>query len=385
MSLPSSAPAAGPLAGIRVIELAGIGPGPFCAMLLADLGAEVIRIDRPGGSSFLGLDRTMSRSRRSLGLDLKNADAVEVLLDLVSTADVLIEGLRPGVAERLGFGPDTCQERNVGLVYGRMTGWGQDGPNRDRAGHDINYIALSGALDAIGRADAKPVVPLNLIGDFGGGALYLATGILAALIERSTSGQGQVVDAAMVDGAASLMMMFYEFKAMGLWEGERGSNLLDGGAPFYDVYETADGGFLSVGPLEPQFFREFLMVLGIDDVDPSDQYDVSTWPELRIKIASALAKATRDEWSSRFAESDGCVWPVLSMAEAPQHPHNVARGTFVAVDGATQPAPAPRFSRTELATPTAAPVVGKDTDEIITGLGIAVSRLAELRKAGAVF
>lgn len=379
----SAATAAGPLAGIRVIELAGIGPAPFCAMLLADLGAEVIRIDRPGGSSFLGLDRTMSRSRRSLGLDLKSPDAVEVLLELVSTADVLIEGLRPGVAERLGFGPLTCLERNERLVYGRMTGWGQDGPNRDRAGHDINYIALSGALDAIG--GPKPAVPLNLVGDFGGGALYLAMGVLAALVERSSSGVGQIIDAAMVDGAASLMTMFYEFKAMGLWAGERRSNLLDGGAPFYDVYETEDGGFLSVGPLEPQFFREFLVIVGIEDVDPDSQYDASTWPELRRRIADALASATRDEWSTLFAESDGCVWPVLSMAEAPEHPHNVARGTFVTVDGTMQPGPAPRFSRTELPTPTGAPVAGQDTDEIVTSLGIAASRLAELRKVGAVF
>jgi alpha-methylacyl-CoA racemase len=375
----------GPLSGIRVIEVAGIGPGPFCAMLLADLGAEVIRIDRPGGSSFLGLDKTMSRSRRSLGLDLKNPDAVEILLDLAATADVLIEGLRPGVAERLGFGPDTCLERNERIVYGRMTGWGQDGPNRDRAGHDINYVALSGALDAIGAPGGKPIVPLNLIGDFGGGALYLAMGVLAALVERSVSGCGQVIDAAMVDGAASLMSMFYEFKAMGMWEGERGHNLLDGGAPFYDVYETAEGGHVSVGPLEPQFFEEFLDLLGIDDIDPDTQYDQSTWPELRRRIADALSSETRDEWSVRFADSDGCVWPVLSMAEAPQHPHNAARGTFVSVDGTVQPGPAPRFSRTELPAPTAPPPTGRDTDAIVTDLGVAASRLAELRESGAVF
>jgi alpha-methylacyl-CoA racemase len=375
----------GPLAGIRVIELAGIGPGPFCAMLLADLGAEVIRIDRPGGSSFLGLDKTMSRSRRSLGLDLKNPDAVEILLDLAATADVLIEGLRPGVAERLGFGPDTCLERNERIVYGRMTGWGQDGPNRDRSGHDINYVGLSGALDAIGAPGGKPIVPLNLIGDFGGGALYLAMGVLAALVERSVSGRGQVIDAAMVDGAASLMSMFYEFKAMGMWEGERGQNLLDGGAPFYDVYETAEGGHVSVGPLEPQFFEEFLDLLGIDDVDPDTQYDQSTWPELRRRIANALSSETRDEWSVRFANSDACVWPVLSMAEAPQHPHNVARGAFVSVGGTVQPAPAPRFSRSELRAPTPPPPTGRDTDEIVTDLGVAASRLAELRESGAVF
>ena len=228
-------------------------------------------------------------------------------------------------------------------------------------------------------------MPLNLVGDFGGGALYLAMGVLAALVERPSSGVGQIIDAAMVDGAASLMTMFYEFKAMGLWAGERRSNLLDGGAPFYDVYETEDGGFLSVGPLEPQFFREFLVIVGIEDVDPDSQYDASTWPELRRRIADALASATRDEWSTLFAESDGCVWPVLSMAEAPEHPHNVARGTFVTVDGTMQPGPAPRFSRTELPTPTGAPVAGQDTDEIVTSLGIAASRLAELRKVGAVF
>ena len=375
----------GPLNGIRVLELSGIGPGPFCAMLLADMGAEVVRIDRPGGSNFFGLDRVMCRSRRSLGLNLKDPAALNLLLDLVARSDVLIEGLRPGVAERLGFGPEACQARNAGLVYGRVTGWGQDGPLRDRAGHDINYIALTGALDAIGPAGGRPVAPLNLVGDFGGGALYLAMGILAALVERFVSGQGQVVDAAMVDGAASLMTMFYEFKSMGMWEGDRGTNLLDGGVPFYDTYETADGGFMAVGPLEPQFYAEFLQLLGLSDVDPAGQYDPATWPALRDKIAAALLDRTRDEWASVFGQSDACTWPVLSMAEAPRHPHNEARAVFVSVDGVMQPAPAPRFSRTSAESPERAPYPGEHTEMILGELGVTAKEVAVLRSAGVVF
>lgn len=375
----------GPLNGIRIIELAGLGPGPFCAMLLADLGAEVIRVDRPGESGLLGLDRVMRRNRRSLGLDLKHPAALAVLLDLITTGDVLIEGLRPGVAERLGFGPDICLGRNEGLIYGRMTGWGQDGPLRDRAGHDINYIALSGALDAIGSGGGKPMPPLNLLGDFGGGALYLAMGILAALVERSVSGRGQVIDAAMIDGSASLMTMFYEFKAMGMWEGERGTNLLDGGAPFYDTYETADGGHVAVGPLEPQFYAEFLELLGLSDIDPAAQYDSSSWPGLRQRIAEAFLTRPRDDWSSVFANSDGCVGPVLSMAEAPSHPHNIDRKVFVSVDGVVQPAPAPRFSRSVSGMPTAPPRPGQQTDAILGELGIDGQRRADLRRDGAVF
>jgi len=354
-------------------------------MLLADMGADVVRIDRPGGSSFLGLDRVMCRNRRSLGLNLKDPAALNLLLDLVASSDVLIEGLRPGVAERLGFGPEACRARNAGLVYGRMTGWGQDGPLRNRAGHDINYIALTGALDAIGPAGGRPVAPLNLVGDFGGGALYLAMGILAALVERSVSGLGQVVDAAMVDGAASLMTMFYEFKSMGMWEGDRGTNLLDGGVPFYDTYETADGGFMAVGPLEPQFYAEFLQLIGLSDVDPAGQYDPATWSALRDRIATAFLDRTRDEWASVFGESDACTWPVLSMAEAPHHPHNDARGVFVSVDGVVQPAPAPRFSRTTSESPERAPHPGEHTELILGELGVTADEVAVLRSAGVVF
>ena len=375
----------GPLAGIRVIELAGLGPSPFCAMLLADLGADVIRVDRPGSSALFGLERVTCRNRKSLGLDLKEASAVDVLLGLVETADVLIEGMRPGVAERLGIGPEVCAQRNRRLVYSRMTGWGQQGPLADHAGHDINYVALSGALDAIGPADGKPVPPLNLVADFGGGALYLAMGILAALVERESSGQGEVVDAAMVDGAASLMTMFHEFRNMGMWNLERGTNLLDGGVPFYDVYGMSDGGYMAVGALEPKFYVQFVERLGLESVDPATQYDRSTWPELADKFARRFAERTREEWSAVFEGSDSCVTPVLSIDEAPGHPHNVSRGSYVQVDGGTQPAPAPRFSRSVAEAPESAPVAGEHTDEVLAELGFSASQRTDLRSRGAVF
>ena len=374
----------GPLAGIRVIELAGLGPAPFCAMLLADLDAEVIRVDRPLGSGITGLDRITCRNRRSLGLDLKKQAAREILFELLAEADVLIEGFRPGVVERLGIGPGECLARNPRLIYGRMTGWGQSGPLASRAGHDINYIALSGALDSIGDGDSGPIPPLNLVGDFGGGALYLAVGILAALVERAQSDAGQVVEAAMTDGAASLMTMFYELREKGFWRGERGDNLLDGGAPFYATYETADGGYVAVGALEPQFFDELVARLGIDRNDKPAQYDVSGWPELRRQLAAAFRSGTRDEWAELFMASDACVTPVLSMEEAPSHPHNAARRTFIEIDGFGQPAATPRFGRSSPVNPRGTPSVGEHTDEILADLGCDPERVAELRATGAV-
>ena len=374
----------GPLAGIRVIELAGLGPAPFGAMLLGDLGAEVIRIDRPGATDLLGLGRLTCRNRRSIGLNLKDQAGVDVLLDLIETADVVIEGLRPGVVERLGLSPEVCHGRNERLIFARMTGWGQDGPLRDRAGHDINYIAVTGALDAIGPPGGKPTPPLNLVGDFGGGALYLAMGILAALLEREASGRGQVVDAAMVDGAASLMTLFYELQALGLWPGSRGTNLLDGGAPFYDTYETADGGWMAVGALEPQFFAMLVGQLELS-FDPADQYDRTQWPELRRLIAAAFLAKDRNEWADEFSASDACVWPVLSMAEAPDHPLNVGRQVFTRIGGVAQAAPAPRFSRTPADTPGVAPQPGEHTDEILATIGRDPQQVLGLRDAGVVF
>jgi len=335
----------GPLAGIRVVEFQGIGPGPFAAMLLSDMGAQVIRIDRKGGRPMRKEDVTY-RGRRAVALDLKKPEAVEAVLRLIDRADALIEGFRPGVMERLGVGPDVCLGRNPRLVYGRMTGWGQTGPLALAAGHDINYIALTGALHAIGHADGHPVPPLNLVGDFGGGALYLAFGVVCGLLEASKSGKGQVVDAAMTDGAASLMAMFYGMLAQGLWQDKRGVNLLDGGAHFYGAYETIDGKWIALGSIEPQFYRELMEKAGLLDSAFEAQMDREAWPELKEKIAAAVRSKTREEWDALMLGSDVCYAPVLSLAEAPQHPHNVARQTFVEVAGVMQPAPAPRFSRT---------------------------------------
>lgn len=374
----------GPLAGLRVIELAGIGPAPYAAMLLGDLGADVIRVDRPGGG-LAGFDRVTCRSRRSIGVNLKDAAGVEVVLDLAAGADVLLEGMRPGVAERLGIGPATCHRRNPRLVYGRMTGWGQEGPDRDRAGHDIDYIAMSGVLGSMGTADGKPVVPLNLIGDFGGGSLFLVLGVLAAVLESRSSGNGQVVDAAMVDGAASLMTMFYELRASGLWEGARGTNLLDGGAPFYDTYETADGEWMAVGALEPQFFATLLRLLGLDGFPVERQFDHRSWPELRSQLTGLFRTRSRDDWVEVFAGSDACVWPVLSMDEAHRHPSNRARGVFVEVDGVVQPAPAPRFSRTSPGTPGPTPYAGEHTAAVLHQLGYGDDQIGRLHETGAVF
>jgi alpha-methylacyl-CoA racemase len=373
--------------------MSGIGPGPFAGMMLADLGATVTRVDRlPGGGGVLssrgllsaGKADVVSRGRRSIAVDLKLAEGVELVLRLVDSADVLIEGYRPGVMERLGLGPDICLGRNRRLVFGRMTGWGQDGPLARAAGHDINYIALSGALGAIGRAGQTPVPPLNLVGDYGGGGMLLAYGVVAALLSVGRTGAGQVVDAAMVDGAALLMAQFYGMSAIGRWTGERGTNLLDTGAPFYDVYPSSDGGFLSVGPLEPAFFAILLERLGILDIDPESQHDVRSWPVLRLRLAAEFASRTRADAAQLFADVDGCVFPVLSMSEAPQHPHNVARGTFVTRDDVVQPAPAPRFSETPTQLTLPPPAIGEHTAGILSDLGISDDEVRRLHQVGVV-
>ncbi len=332
------------LAGVRVVELAGLAPGPFGCMMLADLGADVVRIDRPGGP--LLPPGPLDRGRRTVALDLKTPAGVAELLHLTAKADVLVEGFRPGVAERLGFGPEVCEKINPRLVYARMTGWGQDGPLAARAGHDIDYIAIAGALEPLGRAGLPPHAPINLLGDFAGGGMLLAVGVLAALVERSVSGRGQVVDAAMVDGSALLTSFLHGMVAGGTWPRGRGENLLDGGAPFYDTYETSDGGYMAVGALEPAFYRALLDGLGLPGEDLTHQYDESGWPRLRSLFAARFALRSRDEWTEIFAGRDACVAPVLSPAEAPAHPHNQARNAYVEVDGLTQPAPAPRFGRT---------------------------------------
>jgi alpha-methylacyl-CoA racemase len=359
----------GPLAGVRVLELAGIGPGPFCAMMLADQGATVLRIDRPGAASFQPERDLLNRGRQSAVLDLKQPRGTGALLRLVDAADVLLEGFRPGVTERLGVGPEVCLRRNPRLVYARMTGWGQFGPMSTAAGHDIGYIARAGALHGLGRAGGPPQFPANLLGDFGGGGMLLAYGICAALVERATSGRGQVVDAAIVDGTGSLLAMSMMFMARGGWRDERGVNLLDGGVPWYDVYETADGKWLAVGALEPQFYAALLAGLGLTDVPGRD--DPQNWPELRALFSARFKDRTRDEWAAVFAGTDACVEPVLSMREAAGDPHLTARETYVVRDGVTQPSPSPRFSRTpgRLSEPPPAP--GQHTTEALTEWGLA--------------
>ena len=373
---------AGPLAGLRVVELAGIGPGPFAAMLLADLGAEVIRIDRPGETARLAPERDATRrGRRSLTLDLKCAAAVAVLLRLVETADALIEGFRPGVAERLGFGPEICLARNPRLVYGRMTGFGQSGPLAEAAGHDLNYIALAGVAHGIGRAEAPPVPPLNLVGDYGGGAMFLVVGVLAALLERTRSGSGQVVDAAMAEGAALLMTPFYALHAAGLWQDRRAANLLDGGAPFYDTYATADGKYLSIAALEPKFFAELARRIGLDEAFVKGQYDQALWPALRAALTAIIATRSRETWAKILEGTDACALGVLSLAEAPLHPHNRARGSFIEINGVTQPAPAPRFSRTPPAPPRPPTPPAAESATILAELGLDAEAL---RASGAL-
>jgi alpha-methylacyl-CoA racemase len=365
----------GPLAGVRVLEFTGLAPAPFACMVLADLGADVVRIDRPGRLPASDAEVLLRGRRCAVAADLKDAAARDAVLALADGADVLVEGFRPGVMERLGLGPDVCLERNPRLVYGRMTGWGQDGPLAQAAGHDIDYIALAGALHPIGERGGAPVPPANLLGDFGGGGLLLAFGVLAALVDRATSGRGQVVDAAMVDGAALLSTYLHGMAARGMWTDQRGSNLLDGGAPFYRSYRTLDGGWMAVGAIEPQFYAELVRLLGLDAAALPDQMDRSRWPDLEAAIAAAFAERSRDEWTKVFDATDACVSPVLAPGEAHTHPHNAARGTFVEVAGLTQPAPAPRFARTPA---TAAPAAPSSTGDpaVLTEWGLTPDQAA---------
>ncbi len=378
---------AGPLAGLRVVELTGIGPAPFAAMLLADLGADIVRLERPGaeGSTILssGSWNLLHRNRRAVAVDLKHSDGIELVLRLVGSAEVLLEGFRPGVMERLGLGPEVALAANPRLVYGRMTGFGQDGPLAQTAGHDVNYIAIAGALGAIARAGERPLFPLNLLGDFGGGGLMLAFGVLAAVVHARESGRGQVVDAAMVDGVALLTTAIHGMRAGGFWNGQAGGNILDSGAHFYEVYETADGGHVAVGALEPQFYAELLARMGIDPAE-APQDDRSRWPELKRRFADEFRARTAAEWAERLEGADTCATVVLGLADAPDHHHNVARETFVTVDGRVQPAPAPRFGATPAATPTPPPRAADLPDDGLADWGVSVEELRRLRAAGAV-
>lgn len=363
--------ASGPLSGVRIVEFAGIGPGPFCGMLLSDLGADVVRIDRAGSGGSPNPRDVTGRGRRSIALNLKDPGDVELALKLIERADGLIEGFRPGVMERLGLGPDTALERNPKLVFGRMTGWGQHGTLAHAAGHDLNYIALTGALGAMGRKGERPYPPLNLIGDYGGGALYLAFGLCAGIIHARETGEGQVIDCAMTDGAASLAAMFYGMRASGIWSDNREDNLLDGGAHFYDVYECSDGLFVSIGSIEPQFYALLLEKAGLSDPEFKAQMDRSKWPSLKQKLADVIATKTREEWCDIMEGTDICFAPVLSLAEAPSHPHNKARETFVEFEGVVQPAPAPRFSKTPGTIQGAAPGADQHRDAILSEWGLA--------------
>jgi alpha-methylacyl-CoA racemase len=377
----------GPLKGLKIVEFAGIGPAPFCGMLLSDLGADVVRIDRiggPRGGSRPAADRfsVTQRGRRSVALDLKSPAAIEACLKLLESADVVFEGFRPGVMERLGLGPDVALKRNPKLVYGRMTGWGQTGPLAKAAGHDINYIALTGALHAIGTGE-KPVPPLNLVGDFGGGALYLAFGLLAGVIHARATGQGQVIDAAMTDGAASLLSMFYGFKSLGIWSDQRRDNMLDGGAHFYDTYQCSDGKWIALGSIEPQFYALLLEKAEISDPDFQQQMNRAEWPKLTEKLAVVIATKTRDAWCAVMEGTDICFAPVLDLEEAPKHPHNLARETFVEIDGVVQPAPAPRFSATPGKVQSGPPAIGGDTESALTDWGFSAAEIDALKTAGA--
>jgi alpha-methylacyl-CoA racemase len=378
------------LRGLRILEFAGIGPAPFCAMMLSDLGADVIRIDRPvvpssGGAGMSAItEGILGRGRRSAAVNLKHPDGLDTVLRLVEGADALIEGFRPGVMERLGLGPEVCLERNPRLVFGRLTGWGQDGPYAQAAGHDLNYIALAGALATMGRRDRPPAPPLNLIGDFGGGGLLMANGIMAGLIEAGRSGKGQVVDAAMVDGAAYQMTMMYELLGRGGWVEEREANFNDGGSHFYDVYETADGEHIAIAAMEPQFYAELLQRVGLTDSDLPDQWDRDGWERATERLTELFRTRTRDEWCRVLEGTDSCFAPVLRMSEAPNHPHNVHREAFVTVDGVVAPAPAPRFSRTPGAVARPAARAGEHSEEILAELGLSAERIAGLRDAGAI-
>ena len=378
----------GPLAGVRIVELGGIGPAPFCSMLLSDMGADVLRIDRivPSDS---GVDmdarfNLLNRGRRSVAMDLKNPRAVETVKRLIVRADALTEGFRPGVTERMGLGPDDCLAVNPKLVYGRITGWGQEGPLASSPGHDLNYIALTGVLHSIGSRDGPPVPPLNLVGDFGGGAMYLAFGVVCAILESRSSGRGQVVDAAMVDGSASLMALTYGLRAAGVWTDQRGSNRLDSGTPWYDVYQTSDGKYVSIASNELRFYQATLERMGLDKEDLPERDDRSGWPRLRARFAEVFKQKTRDEWCEVMKDSEACFAPVLSMGEAPLHPHIKARGTFVEVDGIVQPAPAPRFSRTKPQIRCGAPATGEHTAEALADWGFGAAEIAALRECGAV-
>ena len=378
----------GPLDGVRIIELAGLGPAPFAGMMLADAGADIIRIDRseratypPNTEPHVDL---MNRGRRSVAVDLKHPDGVGLVLRLVEGADGLMEGFRPGVTERLGIGPDVCLARNPKLVYGRMTGWGQDGPMASAAGHDIDYIALAGALEPMARAGQRPFPPLNLVGDFGGGGMMLAFGMCAAIISARQTGAGQVVDAAMVDGAAALMTMTYTLRSSGMWKEERGTNLLDTGAHFYEVYETSDGGYMALGAIEPQFYAALLRGLELEGEDLPDQMDREAWPQMKERFAALFATKTRDEWTAVFEGTDACVAPVLSPWEAPSHPHLRARGTFSEVAGVVQPSPAPRFGGTPGAIRRPPPNPGQHADEALADWGLDPDEVAELRSAKAI-
>ena len=373
----------GPLSGKRIVEIAGIGPGPFCAMLLADLGAEVVRVDRASAVPDIMPDSPsldlLNRGRRSVGVNLKTPEGIETVLKLVQESDALIEGFRPGVAERLGIGPEECLARNPKLIYGRMTGWGQEGTYSSMAGHDINYIALSGVLGMIGREGGKPIPPVNLVGDFGGGGMLLALGICAALVETAKSEKGQIIDAAMTDGSALLSTMMHSFKAMGMW-GDRGTNLLDTGAPFYDVFECADGEFISLGSIEPQFYSELLRITEIDQSENPKQMDRAGWAEMKSKIGDAIKGKTRSEWEELMEGTDVCFAPVLSMDEAYAHPHNKERNTFIEIGGVMQPAPAPRFSRTPASVSSPPPHAGQHTEEVLAGLGLTKDEILMLRE-----
>ena len=378
----------GPLDGIRIIELAGLGPAPFAGMMLADAGADIIRIDRSERATYPPHTEPhvdlMNRGRRSVAVDLKHPDGVALVLQLVEQADGLMEGFRPGVAERLGLGPDVCRDRNPKLVYGRMTGWGQDGPMAKVAGHDIDYIALAGALEPLGRAGQAPFPPLNLVGDFGGGGMLLAFGMCAAIISARRTGAGQVVDAAMVDGAASLMTMTYTLRAAGMWNDQRGTNLLDTGAHFYEVYETSDGGFIGVGAIEPQFYAELVRLLGLEGEELPDQMDRPAWPAMKERFAAVFATRTRKEWEAVFDGSDACAAPVLSPGEAPDHPHNRFRGTFTEVAGVVQPSPSPRFGGTPGSIRRPPPNPGQYGDEALADWGVDAGAVHRRRESGAI-
>lgn len=380
---------AGPLSGLRIVEFAGIGPGPFCGMMLADHGAEVIRIDRAsggrGGSQPVATGDVLARGRKSIALNLKTAEGVALARKLAASADGIIEGFRPGVMERLGLGPDVLLQDNPKLVYGRMTGWGQTGPYAPYAGHDINYIALAGALAHYGRAGGKPTPPINMVGDFGGGGMMLAFGMVAALLNVARGGEGQVIDAAMTDGTAVLMAMIHGMKNMGVWSEDLGANMLDTGAHFYDTYETRDGKFVSIGSIEPQFYAELRRLLGLEDDKEFDaQHDRAKWGMLKDRLAALFKTRTRDEWDALMEHTDVCYAPVLTMSEAARHPHNMARETFVEVGGDVQPAPAPRYSATALDKPRSAPMPGHDSDAILAALGMDADEIAALREAGTV-